>query len=52
MDVKRRHGSIGARAILDDDGFAERGTQLVGDDATNRVAGAASSEHGYDGDWL
>src|ERR1700730_2134112 len=48
MDVLRRQRSIGARAILDDDGLSERGTKLVADDAAKRITSAAGTEHRND----
>src|SRR5262245_22426547 len=50
MDVKRGQRPIRSRAIFDDDRLAECGAKLVGDDAGNRVAAAARTEHVNDGD--
>src|SRR5262249_20729679 len=49
MDVKRGQRSVRSRAIFDDDRLAECGAELVGDDARNRVAAAARTEHVDDG---
>ena len=45
MDVKRRKRAVGARTILDDRRLAERRTELVRDDPTDRIAGAAGPEY-------
>src|SRR5262252_1243617 len=45
MDVKRGQRSVRSRAIFDNDRLAECGAELVGDDARNRVAAAAWTEH-------
>jgi hypothetical protein len=44
------HRAIGAGTIFDDHRLLERGTERIGDDAANRVAGAAGAEHRYEGD--
>ncbi len=50
MDVKRGQRAVGARAILNDDRLLERGAERIGDDAANRIAGAAGTEHGHESD--
>src|SRR6516165_5958588 len=50
VDIKSGQRSIRSRAILDEDRLAEYRAELVGDDAANRVTGAARAEYGNDGD--
>jgi hypothetical protein len=50
MDVESSQRPIGSRTIFDDDRLAECGAELIGDDAANRVAGAARTKHGNDCD--
>jgi hypothetical protein len=50
MNVKSGQCSIRPRAIFDDDWLAEQGTEFIGDDAANRVAAAAWTEHVNQGD--
>jgi hypothetical protein len=50
MDVKCGERAIGAWTILDNHRLTERGTELVGDDPADRVAGAAGAEHCNEGD--
>ena len=50
MDVKRGQRAVGARAVLDDDRLLERLPERIGDDAANRVAGAAGTEYRGEGD--
>src|SRR5579863_5787003 len=50
MDVERCQCAIGSRPILHDDGLPKHGTELVGDDAAYRVAGAAGAEHRNESD--
>jgi hypothetical protein len=51
MDVRGSQRSIRSRAIFDDDRLAEQRAELVSDNAANRIAGAARTKHGNEGDW-
>jgi hypothetical protein len=50
MDVERGQRAVGARPILDDDRLPERLAERIGDDAAERVAGAAGTERIDEGD--
>src|SRR5215468_12080959 len=46
MDVRGSQRAIRSGASFDDDWLAEQRTELLGDNAANRVAGAARTKHG------
>ena len=46
LDILRRHRAVGAGPVLDHDRLLERGAERIGDDAADRVAGAAGPEYG------
>src|SRR5258708_13134767 len=51
-DIKSGERSVRTGATLDDDAFIECDAEWLGDHAANRIAGAAGSEYGNEGDWL
>src|SRR6516162_4970051 len=46
MDVKCSKRAVRARTILNDHRLAECGTEFIGDDPAERIAGAAGAENG------
>src|SRR5262249_39517094 len=50
--VKRSERAVRAGAMLDDDGLLERNAERLREHAADRVAGAAGSEDGDEGDRL
>src|SRR6516225_7737855 len=51
MDVKRCQRSVGTGTIFDNDRLPEHWAELVGNDAADRVAGAARTKDGNKRNW-